>query len=235
MTAWVCEQCGTPFDARGTKRRRFCKRACADAWTQRDKPSAEWLRQKYLTERLTANDIARIVQRDPKRVWEWLRRAGIETRPRGGASSSGSFHPGQVSAFKGRSHTPERREAIRAARLADGRVPYLRNGEHHMKGVTGPAHPNWKGGLTPERQAFYSTPEWKAAARAVWMRDQCTCQRCGCKPPRKGPKHNRGHVHHIVTFQVRELRLDLDNLVLLCADCHRWVHSRANVLKELVA
>ena len=93
----------------------------------------------------------------------------------------------------------------------------------------------WKGGITPERQSFYNSPEWKATIRAIWIRDQCTCQRCGRKPPRHGPKHNRGHVHHIVSFQVRELRLDLDNLVLLCADCHRWVHSRANILKELVA
>ena len=202
---------------------------------RRDIPSAEWLYQKYVTEGLTAPDIARIVQRHPKRVWEWLRNADIPTRPRGVASSANWFQSGQPSAFKGKSLTPERREAIRAARLADGHVPYLRNGVHWLKGVTGADHPTWKGGVTPERQSFYHSPEWKAAIRAIWMRDQCTCQRCGRKPPRHGPKHNRGHVHHIVSFRVHELRLDLDNLVLLCADCHRWVHSRANVLKELVA
>ena len=234
MADWICEQCGEPFASRGAKRRRFCKRACADAWAARDVPDAATLYTWYWDERLTANDIARKVGRDSKRVWEWLKAAGIETRPRGGTSSSGSFSPGQPSAFKGRVHTTESRANMREARLRVPRGAYAGNG-HYLRERTGPAHPNWKGGLTPERQAFYSSPEWKATARAVWTRDQCTCQRCGCKPPRKGPKHNRGHVHHIVSFQVRELRLDLGNLVLLCAGCHRWVHGRANVLKELVA
>jgi predicted HNH restriction endonuclease len=37
------------------------------------------------------------------------------------------------------------------------------------------------------------------------------------------------HVHHIVSFQVAELRAVVSNLALLCAACHRWVHSAANV------
>lgn len=30
------------------------------------------------------------------------------------------------------------------------------------------------------------------------------------------------------------LRLNLDNLVLLCAPCHYWVHSKANKRKEFL-
>jgi hypothetical protein len=231
----VCEVCSTSFSRKGTKYQRFCSVACRGIGLRPERPSPDELRDMYEVQGLTANDIAAAVGRNAKTAWSWLRAAGIQTRPRGIASAGNWFQSGQPSAFKGRSHTPKTRNVIRAARLADGGVPYMRNGQHWLKGVTGAGHPLWKGGITPERQLFSNSPEWKAAARAVWIRDQCKCRRCGRKPPRKGPKHNRGHVHHIVSFRVRELRLDLGNLILLCAGCHQWVHSRANVLKELVA
>jgi HNH endonuclease len=231
MTAWVCEWCGEAFDRRGTTPRRFCSRAHADQWTQRDKPSAEWLTQKYVTEGLTCVDIALIVERHPKRVWEWMRQAGIPTRPRG--SYNTEMFLGKPSANKGRVHTPESIANITAGRRKVPRESYAGNG-HYLRDHKGPAHPNWKGGATPERQGFYSTPEWKLIARDVWVRDKSTCQRCGVRPPRKGPKHNRGHVHHVVSFQVRELRSEMSNLILLCADCHRWIHSKANTEQEYI-
>lgn len=232
MAVWTCEQCGEQFARRGTKRWRFCSRAHADTWAARDIPNAVTLRAWYWDDGLTANDIALKVGRHPKRVWEWLKAAGVETRPRG--SYNTQMFLGKPSPHRGKVHTADAIAKITKARRRVPREAYAGNG-HYLRERTGPAHPSWKGGLTPERQAFYSTPEWKAVARAVWIRDQNICQRCGHKPPRHGPKHNRGHVHHVVSFQVRELRLDLGNLVLLCADCHRWVHSRSNVLKELVA
>lgn len=235
MTIFFCQLCKEPFSARGLKLRRFCTRAHADEWKRRDRPSVEQLRQWYVAERLSCVDIGIMVDRDPKSVLAWMRAAGIPTRSRGAASSPGTFVKGQVGTFAGKRHTPETRALIRAASIADGRVPYLVNGKHHLKGVTGSAHPAWKGGLTPERQAFYSSDEWKETAKAVWIRDACTCQRCGCKPPRHGVKQHRGHVHHVVSFQVRELRAELSNLILLCADCHRWVHSNLNIAKEHIA
>jgi transposase-like protein len=41
----------------------------------------------------------------------------------------------------------------------------------------GELNPNWKGGVTPERQAFYASAEWKRVCRVVWKRDKATCQR----------------------------------------------------------
>jgi hypothetical protein len=99
--------------------------------------------------------------------------------------------------------------------------------QNGMYGKRGEEVPSWKGGVTPERQAFYSSMEWKKVRKAVYKRDKYRCQRCGTKDKIL-------HVHHIVTFANRELRADVDNLVLLCIDCHHFVHSADNINKEYI-
>lgn len=107
-------------------------------------------------------------------------------------------------------------------------------------GLSGPANPMWNrrgklnprwlGGVTPERQSFYASQEWKTACSEVWKRDKATCQRCRLK------KTNREttpfHVHHIVSFAVKALRAVVENLALLCEPCHDFVHSKRNVKRE---
>ena len=88
----------------------------------------------------------------------------------------------------------------------------------------GELNPNWKGGVTPERQLFYMGDDWKKACSEVWKRDNATCQRCGTKKNTDIPFH----IHHIKSFQDVELMADVNNLVLLCEACHQWVHSRGN-------
>lgn len=90
----------------------------------------------------------------------------------------------------------------------------------------GPLSSTWKGGITSEHQAFFSSTEWKRACAAVWARDRRTCQRCGAVHSGTGKLHE---VHHIGSWgKFPELRLDLGNLSLLCFGCHKWVHSRHN-------
>ncbi len=201
-------------------------------WNER--PSREWLEQRYVVQQRGCPEIGRELHRDAKTIWLWLKEYGIPTRPRGAASNPTTvWQKGQASTFKGRKHTPEAIAKIRASTVADGRVPYLRDGEHWLKGSAPEDNPNWKGGLTPERQAFYRSPEWKAACVAVWHRADACCERCGLA--HNPVRHEQTfHVHHIVSFRVRELRAVLSNLRLLCPACHRWVHGRANVDRELL-
>lgn len=98
--------------------------------------------------------------------------------------------------------------------------------QNGMYGRTGENSSNWKGGITPERQEFYISDEWKKACSEVYKRDNAQCQRCGNK--------DNLHVHHIVTFANKELRADINNLVLLCAKCHRFVHSKNNITQEYI-
>jgi len=91
-------------------------------------------------------------------------------------------------------------------------------------------NPNWKGGITPDRQALYSSKQWKSIIKKLWKRDKAVCQRCGFK----AKKHGELQAHHIVGFEEKELRCDLSNLVLLCKNCHSFVHSKVNVNREFL-
>ncbi len=210
----------------------FCNIKCKAEWQRLQKPVSEkWLRRKYLVENLDCAQIAVIVGRDTKSVWNWMKDFGIQTRPRGVAT--GKYIKGRVSPFKGRSHSQKTKDLIRAARITDGHVPYLKNGTHYLKGKRGVETPNWKGGITPDRAAFYSSIEWRKVAPTVYARDKCTCQKCGKIQGKKRIKCEFD-IHHIVGFENKELRAVLSNLVLLCEKCHYWVHSSENKTREFL-
>jgi hypothetical protein len=208
----------------------FCDNTCKAEHQRTTKPvSRDWLHQKYVVEGLDCTKIGKLVGRNSKRVYEWLKNLGIPTRPRG---LNNRFVKGQANPFKGRKHSPETRARLRAIAKADGRVPFNPAIGSYMKGRKGASHPQWKGGITPERQNFNSTQEWKDAVRAVKARDKHTCQRCG-----KAKRRCDGEafdVHHIVPFECKELRAVVSNLVYLCEKCHYWVHGKDNVHKDFI-
>lgn len=211
----------------------FCGMPCKAEWQRRQRPvTVEWLRQKYVDEGFNTTQIAAMVGRDPKSVWFWLKGSGIQTRPRGGFTAPARFVKGRPSLFLGRKHTPETRQKLRDISLADGRVPFLKNGVHHLLGHRGEGHPNWKGGHTPERQAFYASDAWKLACKAVWSRCRGACDRCGVRQV----DETRGlfHIHHIIPFADVTLRAEPTNLAFLCIECHHFVHSKKNVNHEFI-
>ena len=94
----------------------------------------------------------------------------------------------------------------------------------------GELNPRWLGGVTPERQAFYTSKEWKEVCAKVWKRDKATCQRC--ELPKKESQDMPFHIHHIVSFADESLRAEPSNLILLCETCHQFIHSKRNVNRE---
>ena len=98
-----------------------------------------------------------------------------------------------------------------------------------MYGKRGKDSHSWRGGVTADRQLLYVSIEWKKAARQVWRRDKALCRECGTQVGRGDTKHA---IHHIVSFEHKELRCDLNNLVLLCKDCHIFIHSKKNITKK---
>lgn len=192
-----------------------------------------WLREKYVDEGLSTYAIAKMVGRDPKRIHEKLRDFGIPTRPRGhnlhGQDNSWA-QPDYVPHWLGRQHTPEARELISEA--ATRPRPWLRGESNGMYGVTQELNPNWRGGVSPERQRVYASSAWKEVRRQVIERDAATCRRCGVRPS----GHKALHLHHVESWEESPARrLDPDNLATLCRACHEWVHGGLNVDREWLA
>lgn len=208
----------------------FCDNQCKGAWQRKQREdfgfTKEWLYEQYVVKGRDCNDIAREIGRDGKSVWNWIHDYGIETRKRGYGDLDVRFKKGQISPFNGHCHSEETKEKIRQARLRDGNVPYLVNGEHWTKQECAHTH-WWKGGVSPERQAFYGTDEWKNAEQFVRERDENTCQLCGTKQSEDCKR--QFDIHHIYKFDENErLRAHPDNLVVLCHKCHMFVHSKKN-------
>lgn len=210
----------------------FCNNVCKGEYQRTQKPvTRDWLVEHYIVKEMDCTQIAAIVKRDPKSVWNWLIDLGIPTRPRG-SNQKVLFKKGERSGFSGRIHSDETKKRLSELAKADGRVPYDPKVGSYMKGKKGSETTNWKGGITAERQAFYGSREWKLVAVQVWARDNASCQRCG-KKKEKSDKLSFD-IHHIVSFACVELRADLSNLILLCETCHYWVHSRENTNREFI-
>lgn len=73
-----------------------------------------------------------------------------------------------------------------------------------------------------EYQRFYTSKEWIEKRSEVVSRDKGLCLLCFYNNIIEG----QGAVHHIDEIKDNwDLRLDEDNLICLCAKCHRNVHK----------
>jgi hypothetical protein len=129
--------------------------------------------------------------------------------------------------FWARKHNIPTRTTSEARSIKYWGLPGEKNG---MYGKRGEDTPNWRGGLTPARQALYSSIEWANVVKMVWKRDNSTCQRCKAKKKHGVPYH----IHHKKTFADESIRLEPSNLILVCRKCHIFIHSKKNVDREFI-
>ncbi len=118
----------------------------------------------------------------------------------------------------GRTHIKKGQRLSPTTEFKKGIIPW-------SKGKKFPEHSgeknnNWKGGVTSEHQKIRHSPEMKNLRNEVFKRDDYTCKNCSRK--RKPKDRVILQVHHIKSFAIhKELRFDKNNIVTLCAECHR--------------
>jgi hypothetical protein len=100
--------------------------------------------------------------------------------------------------------TDETRERLSKSRVGL-KYPTISSGNHW----------NWKGGKTEGRSKFKQSAEYKAWRKAVFERDNYTCQHCrvrgGCL-----------QAHHVKSYAAYpELRTEVSNGLTLCKECHK--------------
>lgn len=258
MATGKCIWCCKEVNRHGEKIPRFCSVACKAEWQRTQKPITKaWLEQKYLVEKLGTYQIARLVKRNPKQVWHWLVGFGIPLRKRAWKTEldpSLKHHNEDWlrEAYLGQKKSAEEIgvmcgiscEAVLYLLKKFG-IPTRNTSESRavkhwgqvgpdnpMWNKRGEMHPNWRGGVTPLRQAFYSSCAWKKACFLVWRRDGAVCQRCGLRYKDGGGMSF--HVHHLVSFADPDLRAEPNNLILLCEICHLFVHSNKNINHDFI-
>lgn len=78
--------------------------------------------------------------------------------------------------------------------------------------------------------SFYSGKQWRALRDYVRLRDMVCC-RC----TERGLVVQGIEVHHKIPIDKDwELRYDVDNLELLCKDCHDLQHDRVSALQKFM-
>jgi hypothetical protein len=85
----------------------------------------------------------------------------------------------------------------------------------------GEANPSWKGGITPINALIRSSTPMVDWRKAVFKRDDYTCQGCN-------ERGGKLHAHHIKAFSAYpELRFEISNGQTLCYSCHRKTDNYA--------
>lgn len=96
----------------------------------------------------------------------------------------------------------------------------LRKSNRVLADTTGENHPNWKGGVSGDRERFMQTAIYKAWRLDVFERDEFTCVTCG-------QVGYELEAHHLEPYHSNEhLRTDANNGVTLCKGCHNEFHNQ---------
>ena len=121
--------------------------------------------------------------------------------------------------------TSERKAKIANTLL--GNVPWNKGtemwkGREHPRGALGKKFPvrsgpnwhTWRGGVSTENEKARKSAEYKQWRKAVFERDNYTCQICKTRGGKLVADHIENFAHH------PELRLVLENGRTLCEPCH---------------
>lgn len=120
--------------------------------------------------------------------------------PNKGRKFSVASRAKMAAAKRGKKHSPE----IVAKRSATMKKRAARGSEHYL----------WKGGVTPVNKKLRRSREFMEWRKAVFARDDYTCQICGERGGILHPDHIKPFCDYV------ELRFEVSNGRTLCKECH---------------
>lgn len=98
--------------------------------------------------------------------------------------------------------------------------------------MKGDKHYNWKGGISREHDKIRRSFEYGEWRKAVYKRDNYTCQDCGDRSG-KGKKVIL-NAHHIMSFaKYPKYRFVVEFGHTLCKKCHKELHTRLSNYKSI--
>ena len=175
-----------------------------------------------------------------KKISETLKRKGIIPPSRKGAKMSKGAKKRIGDFFRGKRLSKEHIEKIKKAKIyCFGRKKTEEEKKkisdtHKRLGMKPPRpdnrgskHPNWKGGISPERKRIYFSEQYKKWRKAVFERDSYTCLGCG----QVGGILNADHIKPYALFHT--LRFIVRNGRTLCVPCHRKIGWKGSHLKKI--
>lgn len=159
-----------------------------------------WL-QEQLKAGLTVKQMAQEAGCSIEAVKKWIYHHGLQLNK----AKSGTTNPwnrGLKGAYR-LNLTPEQRQQRR-----------IRSKQYTRRGADSNF---WKGGVTEDRTAIGA---WtRTIAPQVHEKFDYICQRCG-------ERGGQLHAHHLLPVYAHpEKAYDLENLVTVCEDCHRYIHN----------
>ena len=78
---------------------------------------------------------------------------------------------------------------------------------------------------------FYNSAEWKNLRNQKFFDADGLCELCR----KNGIIKESKEIHHIIPIEEDwSKRLDYDNLIALCSDCHNAIHNRQSSLQQFL-
>lgn len=211
----------------------------------------EWLKQKYINEKLSMIQISKLCKVSISPIFKWLKRYNIPIRSLGESHkglniwTKGTLMSEEVKrkiskANKGQKRTDETKQKMSLS--AKGRIFSEETRNKMSKARMGKylkeKNNSWKGGITPLAKKIREHLKYQRWIQIIFTRDNFTCQNCG----QIGGILN---AHHKITFakifqkyKITTLEealnceafWDINNGITLCKKCHKKIHRKKNVL-----
>ena len=113
--------------------------------------------------------------------------------------------------------------------------------ECHRKTMIGETSPNYRGGITPLRQAIMSIWQYKNWRTGVFLRDDYTCQHCGGYGGTLHADHKKSFALIVRENKIDSIQSalnckelwDIENGQTLCLECHKKTDTYLKALKYI--